>query len=498
MCADKKNKEKSENVILRAADDPVISYDETGLSLRLSDKVIQDVDLRLKALNAPPLASNSEEEGEASPAYQLEGIDAWDVQSDDQWLYFHARLPGRQGPRRFRKALKETPIIAETPGPLYGILAIGGARAGLGDPIEGAFPYHIFAPADDIGAVGQGGVGNATTTSQLEPMREATHEVRVAETLLNKELETYAPLQLFVTRAETDMSPDIASLSTGLAFKNFLTAARNIAEAAKALKKKAKILCVSVDFVLEDQLSDARQYRDGMIALMENISNALGALGFQRPLFVTRFEAGIEAAPKAATIDGQWELVWNHGDHDLLFSAPSYMFSLDEYDRPTRDARCQMGEMTAAAILEKDDWLCPTFLLAEGLREDASLIRVILKASRNLVIDAEDPFDAGRNCGFSIEAADGARPVTIKAVKIDPDDPMALLIEVSRALSKSDELVLSYAAASKGRSSLRTDHKNGPNRGALRDEWSMKSTTGVNLHRWALPARLSIKMEGAA
>lgn len=454
----------SHGVVLRARNGDVIRYDPSGLVLRLSDKVVDDLAMRLPGLGpAQPPAAPSDEAADLP-----EGIDAWDARAQGDWITFTARLPGDQGVRRFRKHRDGGDIIAESNGPILGILGLGGARAALANRVPPRFPHHITAPADDIGAVGHGGVETAKASDRLEHLREMTLEALVAQTVLDWRLADYGPLPLFFTRVETDSSVTAADLACGKAVENLLIAAQNLHDAAALMGKKAKVVAVTLDFALEDHSDTARAYRDGMLAVMDAVSDGLWALGFDRPLFVARFESALpDVAPQAA-LDGQWELSWSHGDHRLLYAAPAYMFARDAYDRPTDAARQQQAEMTASAIAEAATWKCPTLHLAEL---EGTTIRVATRAAGPLLLDEKA---LKRGHGFAV-LGDGNLP-QITGMSIAPDDPQTLLITLSEAPEQSD-LRLSYA----------TD---GP--GALRDDWHLDSSTGARLHRWALPANLPV------
>jgi hypothetical protein len=102
-----------------------------------------------------------------------------------------------------------------------------------------------------------------------------------------------------------------------------------------------------------------------MLALMDAASAALAAEGFDRPVIRHAHRGRVAAVAPDHVLTGQWELAWNHGDHRLIQSAPSYMFAATMTDRPTDDARRQMAEMTAAAIAGAEDWRCPVLHLAE-------------------------------------------------------------------------------------------------------------------------------------
>ena len=168
----------SEGVIIRAENGDVIRYDETGLVLRLSDRVIRDIAERLEL----------KPEAAASEALLLpdlpEDIDLWAPRREGEWVVFQANLPGADGPRGYRRHVSGGAILAEARGPVLAILGIGGARAGLGSPGPARFRWHVLGPADDIGAVGQGGLGEAALTDALEPLRELTVEALVADELL--------------------------------------------------------------------------------------------------------------------------------------------------------------------------------------------------------------------------------------------------------------------------------------------------------------------------
>lgn len=492
-------------VLVRAANGEVIRYDPSGLVLRLSDKVIADISLRLGLRQQGVAAPDADApQHSADPHEHLEGIDAWDLRVVGDWLHFTAHLPGRQGVRGFRRLSDGGAIIADAPGPLFGVLGLGGPRAAQASPERATFPQHILAPADDIGAVGHAGVERAGEVDRLEHLREMTHEALLAETLLEWQLEKYEALPLFMTRVETDSSPSVTALAESVAFDNMIAAAANLARAAARMGKTPKLLCICLDFALEDMSSDAHAYRDGMLDLMRRAEEALAGLGFARPLFVARFESGSAEVTGSPALEGQWELAWKHGDFDFRYSAPGYMFPLDAYDRPTRDGRREMAEMSALAVSAKDGWRCPTLHLAERSPSEPALIRVVAQAMEDLVIDDADPFGAGPHAGFRLIGAENDAKIT--SVEIDPADPKTLRITCDRPPEGSD-LRLAYAWGAEPRDtvkktkSTRTRKSASPrypaNCGALRDGWHHRAATGRDLYRWALPCVLPVHEGGA-
>lgn len=468
-------------VILRASNGDVIGYDETGLILRLSDRVVADLAERLKLADTGPGSGGAAH----GPAAALpDDLDAWNIREDGNWITFDANLPGAQGPRGFRRPRAGGAVIAQARGPLLGILGIGGARAALANPGAGAFAYHVLAPADDIGAVGHAGEGHASQTSALEPLREQTHEALLAETLLAERLARSRALPLFMVRTETDTAASTAELGKGRAVENLERAAANLVAAGAALGTGARLLAVTLDYCLEDVSGDPMAYRDGLLALMARLTEAFQKLGLPAPPFLATFDCGTHGITEGPALDGQWELSWNHADHALTYAAAGYMFALDDTGRLTdagRRAKAAMSAAALTALADGDAWYCPLIQLAEC---DGKDIRLTCKAKERLVIDPADPFSAGKTAGFRlIGATNGAR---IIGVEIDDHDPRAVLLRCSKRPEGAD-LTVAYAAAAEGWS--------GPwpaNRGALRDGWERPGPDGARLHRWALPARLEV------
>lgn len=484
-------------VLVRARNGDVIGYDPSGLVLRLADKVIDDIALRLGGrlqAEAPTAEPHDLAELEA----MLEGRDVWNIRAEGEWLRFSGRLPGRQGPRDFRLCRAGGDVVADAPGAVVGILGIGGPRAALANAEGAAYPFHILAPADDIGAVGHAGVERAAATDLLAHLREMTHEALMAEVCLDWQLEKHAGLPLFVTRVETDSSASATALAGGVAVENLLRAAGNLKRAAARLGKPARIFAVTLDFALEAVEGSATDYRDGMLALMDKVAAGLARLGFDRPVFVARFEAGRPGLTDDRVIDAQWELAWNCGAHRLVIAAPSTMFAHDEYDRPTAEARRQMAAMSAAAASAAgaqslkpdpliDGWRCPVIHLAEleGGPKGAVVLRLVLRALGDLVLAPGDSIGGDRPVGLALDGdTAGAK---ILSVEVDPSDAQAVLVTLDKRPKGEAVLRYGYGVAPEG-----------PGQVAIRDGWALAAADGRMLHRWALPCRLAIREGGAA
>ena len=450
-------------VLIRAENGDVVTYDATGLTLRLSDTVLADLRTRL-ALPGAAL----------DVADHLGDIDAWHLRAEGDWLRFSALLEPDLGPREYQRPVAGGDIIASAPGPLQALLSLGGARrAGFNDGPPG-FGYHILAPGDDIGSVGFEGTGTAQPTAGLQRIPHCSRDALIADTLLGWRRGALRGLPLFVVRAETDGSASAADLGHGVAYANLLVALDNLVTAAAALGKRPKVLAVSLDYGPEDIRNTPAAFAAAMRALMRQIERDLAARDLQRPIFLLPFDA---AAPQAAAF-GAWELAWSHGDHSVALPAPGYMFEQTRFARPTDAGRRRQAEMDAHAIValtRRESWFCPLLLLAE---HQGRTIRVTARALADLVLDGADPFKAGATCGFSLSGT--AKPVQITAATLAPDDPQSLILTCDR-VPDGPEVALHYACG-------------GANSGSVRDQWSAPSRSGGTLlHRWAYPAALPLR-----
>ncbi|WP_208348284.1 hypothetical protein [Pseudaestuariivita rosea] len=486
---DKKTPAKPSGVLLQAENGDVIRYDPTGLQMVLSDHVIADIDRRLQERSSPEA-----EDADDRIARATRGIDCWDVALDGEWCRFHARLPGRQGPRKFQRLTTNDPdasppaIIACTQEPLIGLLGFGGQRRALGVPEPCAYPFHILAPGDEIGAVGMAGLESATRCDTLLGLTEMTREAFIAETLLDMALDRFAPLPLYLTRAETDSSATAADLASGTAFDNIGQAMANLKAAADRLGQRAELAAIMLDFGLEDISDDAESYQKAMLDLLDKLAAVAAENGFRRPPVLSIFDCGTPQISDGAILRAQWQLSWMGLRHGLIYAAPGYMFEQDAYARPTPTALRQMAEMQAHALAHlsvRDIWSCPTFLLAE--RENDNQIRVRAEAMGPLIIDTDAPFAVGPDTGFRLENETTGAKLT--DVTIAPDDPQDIVLSFDQPPQSDGQLRLLYAFDAPARE---TQDGYPAAAGAIRDDWGWNSPTGATLHRWALPAVLDV------
>lgn len=475
------DKRPKRGVLLRVQNGDVIGFDETGVRLNLADSVIANIKQRLEIEPANE---------EVDPSV-LGDINAWDLRVNGDWYLFSAHLPGAQNIGPFRRRVHADGdaiphIIANPSVALYGLFSLGGARRGTTMDLPIEFPFHLLSTGDDMGAAGPAGTQGVAQTDLIERLNEQTQDSLAGDEIITRRMAAYRALPVLYVRGETDSSTSINALLTGAAFANFTQTIANFCAAARSLKVPAKVLAVTLDFALEAVEDDADSWLLGMYSAMQRITDVFADHGLRKPLFIAPFDAGTQVIADHPVLRAQWQLAWNKGGHDHVYSAPSYMFALDTFGRATPEARLQIAEMDACAIeaLNSDrDWACPLFLLAER-ETDARIIRCRAQAMTPLVLDADDPLKAGSACGFSLEGCENG--ASIIDVSLDPNDPQDVLITCDIAPS-GEKLHLLYAVGAAASSDGMP-----ANRGALRDEWAQRSKTGAMLHRWALPAALPV------
>ncbi len=468
-------------VLIRAENGDVVRFDETGLILRLSDTVVADLRSRLDLAQA--LSDTAESLGD---------IDAWDLRRSGAYHAFSALLEPEIGPRAYRRAVEGGAIFAAAPGPLLGLLAFGGARRAGFNEAPPRHPYNIFAPADHIGAVGLEGTQRATPAVGLHAVPHATRETLMADCLLARRREAGRAPALFFARAETDGAEDCATLHRSRGYRNFLAAVDSLVQTATAIGKRPEIMAIGLDFGHEDPNADAGTIEAAWRSLMARMETDLAARSLHRPRFLAIFDAGTPWRPDAPLSQAHWQLATVPGAHELIFSAPAYMFAHDRFARPTEAGRARMAAMDAHALearLAGREWLCPLPVLAEA---HGARIRVTLRTLGALTIDPADPFAAGPAAGFALEGT--AEPTPIVAAGLAADDPCALILDCGRPIvaAAGAALRLHYA-----RGPTFVDDPAGP-RGAVRDDWAAPDGRGGTLHRWACPATLPVHFEPEA
>lgn len=421
-------------------------------------------------------------EGRLDPLIALGDMDAWALRQENGWFYFTARLETEA--RAYMRSVSKGDIIADAPGAILAILAIGGPRRAGFNVGPAQWRYNVLAPGDHVGAVGLEGTATAQPTSALQHLPHCSREALIADILLSWRYKERRALPLYFVRAETDSSASITSLVTGHAFSNLLVALENLSMAAKTVGRPAQVFAIGLDFSLEDLTTqDAKEFAEGVRMLMAKISDEMRHRGLAPPYYFATAETGTAWISDHTAIRGIWELAWCPGPHKLIITSPSYVADQDRYGRLTQIGRATLAELDAHAlsVVEKrEEWHCPLPLLAEY---NGTQIRVVFRSLSPLRVDEDDPFQAGKSGGFQVVGTD--RPVEIMSVSVAPDDPATLIIYCDcEPIGASPRLLHAIGCPP-------TIDQRPINRSAIRDSWQANGQTQT-LHRWALPADLPL------
>ncbi|MBB1499371.1 hypothetical protein [Paracoccus sp. MC1862] len=471
--------------LIAATNGPVVEADSTGLVLRLSDRVIRDIARRLPR---PPFGTPAVPAGEPAalvPAERLDAgllgdIDAWDLQREGDWLRFVAHRPGAEGARRYRRHVAGGGVIAETPGPVLGLLSLGAGRRLTTFAGAPCFPHHVMAcaPPDE-------GEPDLPVTG----WRNRGADTMLADALLSLRHEAYRALPLIVAMPMPLPLGPLPS-AAGPAMAGLDDQLRRLEELAGSLGKPARLACIGIEIGHDQAPVTAARFHADALAFMDLIAARL-APDLGTPRFLMVADAGPwwanDADANRAAIEGQHLLALRPGLHDLTVVAPSYMFAQDDLGQPTEAALLDRARIEAEALetlLRRKPWTCPILCLAE--RDDRRL-RAVFKADGPLAIDASDPFGAGPAAGFALAGTAAG----ISGVEIAPDDPQSVLIHLDGPLEPlaGAQPRLDYAVGgpARGRGAAHP-----PACGALRDQWSLNRDGGT-LRRWALPGSLVIR-----
>ncbi|MFC0341556.1 hypothetical protein [Paracoccus niistensis] len=478
-------REPDHNQTLIAAENgPVIEADDTGLVLRLSDRVIRDIARRIglpAAAPDPVPAQPPSAAPERLDAALLGDIDAWDLQREGEWLHFLAYRPGPQGARRYRRHASGGGIIAETPGPVLGLLSLGAGRRMTTFGGTPDFPHHVVAcHVPDEGE----------PDHLVHGWRNRGADTLLADALLALRHQAHRALPLIVALPvllPPGPLPPADHPSVGAAEDQL----RRLAKLASALEKPARLLAVGIEIGHDQAPTDAAGFHAEALGWLDLIAARIPSRDLGQPRFLMVADCGPwwahDPERNRAAIEGQHRLFLRPGLHDVTPVAPSYMFAQDDLGQPTPEAMAERAALEAAALdslLRRQPWTCPLLCLAE---REGRTVRAVFKADRPLVIDPADPFGAGPGAGFALAGTTAG----IAGVEIAPDDPQSVLIHLDGPLEPEGgaEPRLDYAVGGPARG-RGTAHPAAC--GALRDEWAL-DRGGRTLRRWALPGSLVIR-----
>ncbi|MEM1065973.1 MAG: hypothetical protein AAGJ74_10775, partial [Pseudomonadota bacterium] len=302
---------KPTDVILRARNGDVIAFDESGLILRLSDQVIADIAART-GLGARPVAPPAD-------------LDAWNAWEMGDWLRFEAHLPPFPAPRTYRRRREGGSILADAPGPLLGLLIIGGPAASDTYAGPAAFPNHVLAPADDLGAQGAAGTVLARPVDRLQALTERTQGSATADAVLAARHRDGRAMPLICVRAETAAAPSVASLAEGAAVANAAAAIGSFTAIAETLGTRAEMLATVLDLAEDDVTSNGTAFASGVFALVDRIDALCHARGMREAPFLLRFPND------PARLRALWQIAVHPAGRRITVPCPSYAFARDAF-----------------------------------------------------------------------------------------------------------------------------------------------------------------------
>lgn len=468
-------------ILLSAENGPVLAADETGLVLRLSDRVVADLARRLAALSGQTSAPLSPTLPEPSatpldPAI-LGDIDGWDVTRQGHWLSFTARLPGAEGTRRYLRHASGAGILAQTPGPVQGVFSLAGGRRFNAPSLRPEFPFHILGTAafDDPDE----------DPPLFDTLRHSGLDADLAAALLRRRHNDFRALPLFACAA-SPLDGNLGSFSAALCRFAALGAALN-----KAPRIAAICLEISADMVAPGQ--DADRFHRTLLLQLDTIAAAIAAAGLPPARVLITLDCGgwWGTAPDRARIaaEGLCRLALCPGTHDITLTGSTAPLTQDRLGQPLRASALVQAELESLALetlTGRAPWTAPILYLVE--RDGPRSLRAIFKSMAPLVIDADDPMGAGPLAGFALAGA--PEGVTITDVAVDPLDPRAMRLTLNADLPRNGAVRLDYAipAGAPDPGSRLPGWA-----GALRDDWQGETGTGAAVHRWALPTSQVIR-----
>lgn len=476
-------------ILLSAENGPILAADDTGLVLRLSDRVVADLARRLAMLpdGAPQSAPVSAPDAVTTPATPLDpavlgDIDGWDVIRQGDWLSFTARLPGAEGTRRYLRHASGSAMLAQAPGPVQGVFSLAGGRRFNAPSLVPDFPFHILgtAPFEDAGE----------DPPLFDNLRHCGLDADLAAALLRRRHADYRALPLFACAASLLPASPLDPQDKLTAFRAALA---RFAGLAAALGKTARIaaICleISPDQIADDQ--DADSFHRALLAHLDNLAGAIAAADLPPARFLITLDCGGwwgTGAPRARiAAEALCRLALCPGTHDLTVTGSTAPLAQDRLGQPLREAALVQAELESLALESlagRAAWTAPTLCLVE--RDSPRSLRALFKSSAPLVLDPEDPMGTGPLAGFALTGAPG---VEIAEAMIDPQDDRSVRLTLSADLPRDVPARLDYAIPT----APDPDRRLPGWAGALRDDWQGATGTGGLVHRWALPASQVIR-----
>ena len=375
-------------------------------------------------------------------------------------------------------------IMAETSGPVQVILGLGGGRFCTTWPEAPDFPQHVVSVSlPDPGE----------TPVLASALRTRLGESMLADAILHPLYTARRALPLVSVVQELappgyDPRSSVPALLAGFDRSRIL---------AEALGRRARVRALRLDLGCDQAPQSATEFYDMAIALLGALSSGLAKRDAGSFPYLLCPDAGAwwqdPGQPLRAALEGLHQLQLRPAGHSLIIPAPGYSFAQDALGQPLEQAMLLRAELEALALETVEaggEWLCPLLCLAERAGQ---MIRATFRASGPLQLDPADPFGAGPAAGFALRGT----TARISEVRIAPGDPQALLLACEGALEPDGSgaplsLDLGFGDERQAQTDPAAQQYTAPGSTALRDSFSVLGRSGQMLHRWALPASVTV------
>lgn len=368
-------------------------------------------------------------------------------------------LSDQWGGRTFGFEERERVTLAQSDEVAVGVVAVGGGSCGVTRPLAERYPYHLRNE------------GLEADEADLSAEAQAAGHLAILDA-------RHHALPTMIAVSEPCASTLEADVLPGSDLRERVKA--RVAAAARALQPWKKRLFVDrIGLSLLEGAKDIPQstadFHYAAIAqgLRLDVSEQTGQPGL--PAIVVSQNAGTRGDGTSEVILAEGRLHWNHFALGIVVATPKYPFEIMRGTTGTLSAQSallvsELESLALDAVQHGEDWYCPSM---EEAHWTGDVIQVRFAALSDLVLE-DGPH------GFSVSEG------KITDIKVSGTDVMIALED-----PPTGPVTLSYAFG-------QTVARQAPrvaNHGALRDSWEKPSrlSEGVNLHRFALSGRVTVR-----
>lgn len=426
-------------ILLSAANGPVIGVDDTGVVMNLSDRVIRDIARRLPTTGAAPTELAAQPTVSEQQFWLADDIDWWNARSEGDWVRFDARLPGTDDSRRYARHASGAGVLADAPGALLGLISLAGPRRYTQISVAPDFPYHIVGcPPPEV-----------DESPLFANLGHRGIDTGICDRLLARRHAAFRRLPLHVTQ------PCLLVPSAPLEkadLTEFTQALNRIATFARELGRPARIIAVAVELGPQHVTTGAtaEDMHLAVLGLLDRVAADIRAAGMGEAPILLTVDAGAwwndDAELAQCAADALQRLILCPGAHVIVPVGSTTGLEQDDLGLPSKAAMAEqiLREVSVIERLQDRQTIAaPVLYLAE--RIDPRHIKAIFKVQCALSIDAGLLDQIGPGAGFSLRLADTGEDWPITSVEIDPGDSGTLILAVSTDLPENRTLWLDHA-----------------------------------------------------